>query len=95
MTKATVHGLVHRKILGVLPLKELEAILGVRRTTEVAEGRRLLVLGLTQLQGLGHGTWPAVELHLQHIGLVIHVLRSLLQSRPLMPQGRDCPQLPR
>ena len=49
------HGLVLRQVLGVLPLEELDAILGDRLTAEVAVSRRLLVFRLTQSQGLSDG----------------------------------------
>ena len=61
------HGLVLRQVLGVLPLEELDAILGDRLTAEVAVSRRLLVFRLTQSQGLSDGTRPAVEFDLQHL----------------------------
>merc|ERR1719343_1950133 len=46
-----VHLGVLREVLGVLPLEELDASLGVRLTAEVAIRRRLLVLRLAQRQG--------------------------------------------
>merc|ERR1712050_541214 len=60
------HALVLGEVLGVLPLEELDAVLRVCLTTEVAVRRSLLVLGLAQRQGLRDGAWPAVELHLDH-----------------------------
>ena len=62
-----VHGRVLRQVLGVLPLEELDAILGDGLAAEVAVSRRLLVLWLTQSQGLSNGTRAAVELDLQHL----------------------------
>merc|ERR1711939_908395 len=66
-----VHGGILGHVLGVLPLEELDAVLGVRSTAEVAVGSGLLVLWLTEGQGHGNGTWTAVELDLQDVGDVI------------------------
>merc|ERR1711939_1063824 len=66
-----VHGGILLHVLGVLPLKELDAVLGVRSTAEVAVGGGLLVLWLTEDQGHGNGTWTAVELDLQDVSDVI------------------------
>merc|ERR1719488_169626 len=67
----TVHGGILAHVLGVLPLKELDAILGVRSTAKVAVGSGLLVLWLAEGQGHGNGSRAAVELDLQDVGDVI------------------------
>merc|ERR1719491_410624 len=68
------------QILGILPLEELDSILCVRLATEVAVGRRLLVLGFTECQRLRDGTWPAVEGDLDDVGDVICSEFTLLRS---------------
>merc|ERR1719410_2937787 len=55
------HRLELGQVLGVLPLEELDAILGDRLAPEVAVGRCLLVLRLTESQRLSDGTRTAVE----------------------------------
>ena len=74
------HGLVLRQVLGVLPLKEFDASLRAGLAAEVAVSRRLLVLGLTQSQGLGDCTRAAVELHLQDLGDIINAKAALLAA---------------
>merc|ERR1719261_535065 len=61
------HGHVLGEVRRVLPLKVLHAVLRVRRAAEMAVGRRDLVLGLTELEGLGDGARAAVEGDLHHL----------------------------
>ena len=82
------HGLVLGQILRVLPLEELDAILGDGLAAKVAVGSCLLVLGLTQSQGLRDGTRAAIELDLQHLGDVVHVQAALLAAVSLHKQGQ-------
>merc|ERR1719433_261825 len=72
------HRLELGQVLGVLPLEELDAILGDRLAPEVAIGRRLLVLRLTESQRLSDGTRTAVEGDLDDIGDVVSAQASLL-----------------
>merc|ERR1711870_80049 len=71
------HALVRGEVLGVLPLEELDSVLGVRLTPEVAICRRLLVLGLAERQRLRDGTRAAIELDLDHIRDVLRSERAL------------------
>merc|ERR1719188_1846367 len=57
-----VHGDVLRQVLRILPLEELDAILRVRLTPEVAIRRSFLVLGLTERECHGDRARPAIEL---------------------------------
>merc|ERR1711988_1708790 len=56
------HTQVLLHVLGILPLKELHAILCVRGTPKVSVGSRFLVFRLTQCQGYRDGSWTAVKL---------------------------------
>jgi len=75
-----IHGSVLGEVLSVLPLEELDAILRHWLTAEVAVRSRLLVLGLTECQRLGDGTWPAVKFHLEHICDIIDSELALLAA---------------
>merc|ERR1719326_2001466 len=66
-----VHGGILGHVLGVLPLEELDAVLGVRSTAKVAVCSGLLVLWLAECQGHGNGARAAVELDLEDVGDVI------------------------
>merc|ERR1712187_622785 len=61
-----IHGGILGHVLGVLPLEELDAILGVWCTAEVAVCCCLLVLGLAQGQLHCNGTGAGIALNLQH-----------------------------
>merc|ERR1712137_498156 len=74
------HALVLGEILGVLPFEELDAVLCIGLTAEVAVGGGLLVLGLTESQGLRDGAGTAVELHLDHVRDVVCRQRTLLRA---------------
>merc|ERR1711979_100307 len=75
-----VHGRVLRKVLRILPLEELDALLGHGHAPEMAVGGRLLVLGFSQGQGLGNGAWPAVEGDLDNVCDVLGSERTLLRA---------------
>merc|ERR1719263_1143972 len=83
-----VHALVLGKVLGVLPLEELLAILGVGRAAEVAVRGGLLVLGLAELEGLGDGTGAGVELDLHDAGDVLSGQVALLGAVGLDEEGQ-------
>merc|ERR550532_3206738 len=55
------HGGELRQVLGVLPLEELHAVLRHRLAAEVAVGGGLLVLRLTEGQGLSNGARATVK----------------------------------
>merc|ERR1712187_177213 len=74
------HALVLGEVLGILPLKELDAVLRVRLTAKVAIGGSLLVLGLTEREGLRYGARAAIALHLDHVGDVVRCQRTLLRA---------------
>merc|ERR1719410_131846 len=71
------HRLELGQVLGVLPLEELDAILGDGLAPEVAIGRRLLVLWLTESQRLSDGTRTAVESDLDDVGDIVSAQASL------------------
>merc|ERR1719174_2310740 len=75
-----VHALVFGQIFGILPLKELDAILSNRLTPKVAIGRSLLILGLTEGQRQSNGTGTAIELDLDDIGDVDSTQSALLSA---------------
>merc|ERR1719188_355616 len=82
------HALVLRQVLGVLPLEELDTIHGARLPAEVAVGRRLLVLGLAQCQGLSNGAGTAVEGDLDDVRNVVRSERPLLCAIGLDEEGQ-------
>mmetsp|Transcript_49657 Transcript_49657/g.103295 ORF Transcript_49657/g.103295 Transcript_49657/m.103295 type:complete len:433 (+) Transcript_49657:194-1492(+) len=82
------HGLVLAQILRVLPLEELDAILGDGLAAKVAVGGSVLVLRLTQSQGLCNGSRSAIKLDLKHTGDVIHGQVALLAAISLHKQGQ-------
>merc|ERR1711988_935277 len=75
-----VHGRVLLQVLGILPLKELDAVLGLWLAAEVAVCCSLLILRLTQCQRLSNGTWSTVELNLQDVGDIVNGERALLAA---------------
>merc|ERR1719183_921143 len=74
------HGRVLAQVLGVLPLKEFDAVLGVRLTAEVAVCGGLLVFGLPERERLCNGAWPAVEVDLHDVGDVRGSQPALLRA---------------
>merc|ERR1712203_1356558 len=81
----TVHGGILGHVLGVLPLKELDAIFGVWDTSEVAVCGSLLVLWFPQSQGDCNGTRSAIELNLEDVGDVISSELAAFRSISLHP----------
>merc|ERR1719499_77797 len=82
------HGLELRQILGVLPLEELDSLLRVRLTPEVAISGGLLVLRLAERERLRNGTWPAIESNLDDVGDVICTQIALLSPVRFHEQGQ-------
>merc|ERR1719229_37268 len=72
------HALVLGQVLGVLPFEKLDTLLSIRLTAKVAVRRGLLVLGLTESQGLGDGTRAAIECDLDDVRDVVRCQGALL-----------------
>merc|ERR1712048_809364 len=83
-----VHGSIFGHVLGILPLEELDAILGVRLTAEVAVCGSLLVLGLAKGQLHRNGTWSCIALNLQHVGDVVSSELAALGAIGLDEEGQ-------
>merc|ERR1719161_1324646 len=79
-TCEVVHALVLGQIFGVLPLEELDTILGNRLTSKVTVGCSLLVLGLTESKRQSNGTWAAIKLDLDDISDVDSCQSTLLSA---------------
>merc|ERR1712137_1538714 len=73
-----IHLSVLGNVLGILPLEELDSILGDSLAPEVAVGRSLLVLGLAESQGQSDGARAAVEFDLDDVGDIMGSQSSLL-----------------
>merc|ERR1712019_65429 len=83
-----IHGSILGHVLGVLPLEELDAILGVRLTAEVAVCGSLLVLGLAKGQLHRNGTRSCIALNLQHVGDVVSSELAALGAIGLDEEGQ-------
>merc|ERR1712232_395775 len=76
------------QILGVLPLEELDAILGVWLAAKVAVCSSHLVLWLTECQRNGNGTRAAVKLNLENVGDVVSCQLASLRAVGLHKEGQ-------
>merc|ERR1712061_420274 len=72
------HRLELGQILGVFPLEELDSLVGVRLTPEMAVSSGFLVLGLAESQRLGDGARTTVEGDLDDIRDVVSTQGTLL-----------------
>merc|ERR1712099_189318 len=82
-----IHRLVLGQVLGILPLEELDPILGVGFPAKVAISCRLLVLGFPQRQRLSNCTWATVESNFDNIGDVVRCQVTLLGAVRLDEEG--------
>jgi len=62
-----VHALVLAQVLGVLPLKELHAVLGLWLTSKVAVGSSLLILRLPKRKRNSNGARATIKLDLDNV----------------------------
>merc|ERR1712118_290449 len=74
------HSLILGEVLGILPLKELHAIFGDCLPTKVAIGGCVLILRLTERQGLSDGTWAAIEGNLDDVSDIHSCEAPLLRA---------------
>merc|ERR1712070_670021 len=83
-----IHSLVLGEVLGILPLEELDAVLGLRLAAKVAVCCSLLVLWFPQCQGHSNASRTAVEVDLDDIGNVIWGQVALFCAVRLNKQGQ-------
>merc|ERR1711988_1703465 len=74
-----VHVLVLAQVLGILPLKELHAVLCLCLAPEVAVGSSFLILRLPKCKRNSNGTGTTIELNLDDI-CDVHWCQSALLS---------------